>query len=287
MEVWELVVHPREPNIVYTGTDDGVYRSEDRGNSWEKLDSPMDSLHTWTLAIDPVEPDTIFAGTRPSAVFRSQDGGQRWEKLSMELAEECRDVVIPRVSVLKVDPENHRNIWAGIEVDGVRRSLDGGDTWTTIGSGLDDPDIHDIALSGGQPNTIFATTPKEIFASANGGESWLALEVMKQFSHAYIRPIRLKEDNPQVIFVGHGNNRPPTTGSIERSTDGGNTWESLPLPVEPNSYILCIATHPSDPNLVIATSRFGELYRSFDGGDSWQKLRQEFSEVRGLAWTPN
>jgi photosystem II stability/assembly factor-like uncharacterized protein len=127
-DVRALAVHPREPHIVYAGTDSGVYRSEDRGARWERLDAPMNALHTWALAIDPAEPETLFAGTQPSAVFRSQDGGQRWAKLALELAEECPAVVIPRVTALVVDPEDHRTIWAGIEVDGVRRSQDGGET---------------------------------------------------------------------------------------------------------------------------------------------------------------
>ena len=59
------------------------------------------------------------------------------------------------------------------------------------------------------------------------------------------------------------------------------------LPGEPNSYILCFATHPSDPNLVLASSIFGQLFYSEDGGGSWQKVRQEFTEVRSLAWMPS
>ena len=117
-DVRALAVHPRAPHIVYAGTDSGVYRSEDRGTRWERLDAPMNAMHTWALAIDPAEPETLFAGTQPSAVFRSRDGGQRWAKLALELAAECPAVVIPRVTALVVDPEDHRTIWVGIEVDG-------------------------------------------------------------------------------------------------------------------------------------------------------------------------
>jgi photosystem II stability/assembly factor-like uncharacterized protein len=286
-DVRALAVHPRASHIVYAGTDSGVYRSEDRGARWERLDSPMNAMHTWALAIDPAEPETLFAGTQPSAVFRSQDGGQRWAKLALELAEECPAVVIPRVTALVVDPEDHRTIWAGIEVDGVRRSVDGGETWTTIAGGLGDPDIHGIAISGGQPKVVLATTPREIFASTDAGESWQRLEVMQQFPHAYTRAIAVKADNPHVIFVGHGQTASPTRGSVQRSTDGGKTWETLPLPAEPNSYISCLATHPADPDLVLASSLYGQLFCSHDGGDSWQKVRQEFSEVRALAWMPS
>jgi|RhiMetdeSRZDD1v2_1073273.scaffolds.fasta_scaffold108580_3 photosystem II stability/assembly factor-like uncharacterized protein len=286
-DVRALAVHPRDPHIVYAGTDSGVYRSDDRGARWERLDAPMNTMHTWALAIDPAEPETLFAGTQPSAVFRSQDGGQQWDKLALDLADECPAVVIPRVTALAVDPEDHRTVWAGIEVDGVRRSVDGGETWTTIAGGLDDPDIHGIAISGGQPKVVLATTPREVFASTDAGESWQRLEVMQQFPYSYTRAIAVKADDPHVIFVGHGQTASPTIRSVQRSQDGGKTWETLPLPGEPNSYISCLATHSSDPTLVLASTLYGQLFMSTDAGDSGRKVRQEFSEVRSLAWLPS
>src|SRR4029450_11656555 len=85
-DVRARAVPPRAPHRVYAGTDSGVYRSEDRGASWERLDAPMNAMQTWALAIDPVVPDIIFAGTKPPAVFRSRDGGQQWDNLGVELA---------------------------------------------------------------------------------------------------------------------------------------------------------------------------------------------------------
>ena len=46
-------------------------------------------LHVIESDFDPTDPDTIFAGTSPSAVYRSRDGGHQWEKFPLELAEEC------------------------------------------------------------------------------------------------------------------------------------------------------------------------------------------------------
>ena len=105
-----LAVHPREPHVIYAGAESGIYRSEDRGASWERLDSPMNTLPIWALAIDPVDPNIIFAGTRPSALFRSQDGGVTWQKLAVALAEECPNVTIPRVTAIVIDPMDHQQI---------------------------------------------------------------------------------------------------------------------------------------------------------------------------------
>lgn len=285
--VFGLAVHPKDPSVIYAGADDGIYRSSDRGKSFERLDSPMNSLDVWKIAIDPVDPDTIFAGTRPSALFRSRDGGRQWEKLAVDMAEECPNVRIPRVTALVVDPVDHDTIWAGVEVDGVRRSLDGGDTWTYIEGGLNDPDIHDMAVSVAEPRTVLTSTPGEIFASTDAGESWQGLGVRKHFTLPYCRSIALKADDSNVIFVAAGDAPVGGTGNIQRSKDRGRTWEMLSMPVEPNTPMWAFATHPADPDLILACSHYGELFASPDGGDWWVKLRKEFTETRAMAWTPN
>ena len=129
----------------------------------------MNQIPIWTLAIDPVDPDIIFAGTRPGALFRSKDGGLKWEKLSVQIAEWCINVEVPRITALVVDPVNHNNIWAGIEVDGVRYSRDGGDTWDAVTEGITDPDIHDIGIFAGTPKTLLTITPREVFSSTDDG----------------------------------------------------------------------------------------------------------------------
>ena len=175
--VFGVTAHPGDPDVVFAGTDDGVFRSKDKGKSFERMDSPMNSLHVWKIAIDPVDSDIVLAGTCPSALFRSYDGGQQWEKLPVDMAETCPNVRLPRVTALEVDPSDHNIVWAGIEVDGVRRSLDGGDTWTRINGGLNDPDIHGMAVSAGQTKTVLTSTPREIFASTDTGESWQRLGI--------------------------------------------------------------------------------------------------------------
>jgi hypothetical protein len=85
----------------------------------------------WSLTIDPVDPDILFAGTRPAGICRSRDGGRQWEKLAGEVPREC-STGTPFVTSVIVDPDDHRMVWAGEEIDDVFRSLDGGDTWRRL-----------------------------------------------------------------------------------------------------------------------------------------------------------
>jgi photosystem II stability/assembly factor-like uncharacterized protein len=285
-QVRALASDPTSPNVVYAGANNGIYRSEDGGKAWVKLDSPMEGLSIWSIAVDPSDSRNLFVGTSPPFVFRSRDGGKSWQKLPVDMAQVCA-IGSPRVTALLVDPVDPGTVLAGVEIDGVYLSRDGGDTWTHVDAGITNPDIHGMAISLDAQKTVLVSTPREIFASRDDGETFQSLAATTSFPMPYCRWIAVKADAPQVLFAANGDAAIGNTGTIQRSTDGGRTWETRPLPVEPNSPLWNFATHVADPNLILANSIYGELYRSTDGGETWDKLKKEFTEVRALAWVPN
>ena len=192
-----------------------------------------------------------------------------------------------------VDPRDNRTIWAGMEVDGVYKSLDGGDTWVHLPDLGPNPfhgDIHDVALKTGDSTTVYCTSPFGLATSHDEGESWDYHEFPKfpeADSGSYCRGILIKTDDPDVMFVGNGDTIPGFTGAVQRTQDGGKSWERVSLPVAPNSLIYWISSHKERPNIIVAASILGYVYVSEDGGDSWQKLQKEFGEVRSVALLPN
>jgi photosystem II stability/assembly factor-like uncharacterized protein len=281
-----LVAHPTEAQTVFAGGDTGLFVSQNGGAKWERLASQEALPTVWSLAIDPVEPHTLFAGTRPAGVYRSRDGGQRWEKLSVDVAREC-SIGTPFVTGVLVDPDDHHTVWAGVEIDGVFRSMDGGETWAHVEGGLYDPDIHAMAVAATKPKRVFASTARELFSSVDAGQTWQALGVKTKWPLPYARGIAVKTDDPGVIFAGCGETTTGEKGYVLRSTDAGETWEVLKLPVQPNSTVWGLATHPAEANRILAFSLFGEVYVSEDAGDSWGKIAREFGEIRTAAWLPD
>lgn len=292
IQIRALALSPHNPHHIYAGSEAGLYRSEDNGASFELVPSPMDGMQIWSVAVDPRDPGVIYAGTKPPAVFRTLDGGKRWMKPAIPIAEKCL-AGAPKVTNVVFDPRNPRTIWVSVEIDGVYHSGDGGESWSHCPALGDKPlnqDVHGLAVSSGRPAKILATTPDGLWSSADEGESW-SLHGFPRFAErdtiSYCRGVALRPDNPDVIFVANGDFIPGKRGAIQRTVDGGATWEKCRLAVEPNSTMYWFGTNSANPDIVVANSLHGYVYASRDGGASWEKLRREFGEIRALAWLPN
>lgn len=284
-----LLTDPRQPEITYAGTDKGLYRSNDAGETWRVIDSPLNDYAVWALAIDPQAPEIMFAGTgtpTPSRLFRSADGGTHWQPCPVTIADECPNVGIPRITGIAIDPVDHQQVWVGIEVDGVRHSQDGGQTWTAVNGAIPNPDVHNVLVVEGPPKTIFVVVNNEVFTSTDDGESWKAVHVRNAFPWTYPRGISVQPGAPQTVFLTIGDATPGKAGTVMRSRDAGATWQPLTLPVPSNSAMWVVHMQPAAPAVVFAGSRYGYLYRSDDGGDTWTKLWREFSEISSVVWIP-
>lgn len=281
-----LVVHPTEAHTVFAGGDTGLFVSHDAGASWERVGEQGAIPTIWSLAIDPGNPHTLFAGTRPSGVYRSRDGGKSWQRLPVEIAPQC-SIGETFVTNVLVDPDDSNIVWAGVEIDGVFRSMDGGETWSHVETGMYDPDIHSMAIARTEPKRVFVSTNGEMFASINLGESWQPLGIKDKWPLPYARGIAVKPDNPGVLFAGCGQTTTGEAGHVLRTLDYGETWETLQLPERANATIWGLAAHPAEADRLLAFSLFGEVYLSDDAGNSWRKIAREFGEIRTAVWLPN
>ena len=285
---------PGDPHRVLASVDDdGVYQSRDGGRRWEPL-GKIDDRQIWSIEVDPTDTDRVYVGTRPGG-FRSVDGGATFEPLEMGMSDEC-PIGTPRTTNVAVDRGDPRHVWAGVEVDGVYHSSDGGDSWThhpDIGPSVFHGDIHGLAL---KESRVLVTTPFGLAESADAGDSWQWKEFAPfeldtddrpmALPSAYCRGIFVSPTEPDVMLVGCGDYIPGQIGGIQRSTDGGRTWSAVDLPVTPNSTVYWMAMHPDVPGVVAATSILGQVFLSRDHGESWTKLDREFGHIRSVCVLP-
>jgi photosystem II stability/assembly factor-like uncharacterized protein len=283
-----LTVHPRDPQVLYLGSEQGLFTSRDGANSWNRVESPLDGRQIWAVLLLPDDPDVILAGTCPSRLFRSEDAGRTWSEPKVKILQECPRIMHTRVTAIVADPAQPQTVWAGVEIDGLFKSRDAGHTWQPLGAGLSSRDIHALAIvpENGQPKRLLAATNNDLNLSTDDGETWEPLRVQESLPWSYCRALAQPAGDPEVVLLGNGNGPPGSAGVVARSSDGGSTWKAARMPGLANSTLWNFAVHPADPELIYASSVSGELYRSVDRGISWEKLAREFGEIRALAWAP-
>jgi photosystem II stability/assembly factor-like uncharacterized protein len=291
-QVRALAVDPEHPAGLYLGSEHGVFHSDNGADSWKPLPAPLGGLQVWSLSVDARRPGRILVGTCPARIFLSEDGGQTWGEANLRTQQGCPKLYHTRLTCLLVDPQEPESLWAGVEIDGVFHSGDGGRTWHARGEGLSSQDIHALVLvpaGKGQPRRLLAATNNDLNLSQDDGLTWQPAQIGQVMPWSYCRALGQKQGEPDVLFLGNGDAPPGEVGTIGVSRDGGGHWQATTLPTadgRANSTIWSFATHPADAELIYAASVSGQVFCSRDGGQSWIKIRREFGEIRALAWAP-
>lgn len=85
-QVNAIVVDPRDPKIVFAAGPVGVFRSNDSGLNWQASSEGLGTAAIIVLAINPGQPDTLFASTADGTLFRSDDGTQTWHSIDLNVS---------------------------------------------------------------------------------------------------------------------------------------------------------------------------------------------------------
>src|SRR5262249_28674572 len=116
-EVRAIALHPRDPHVIYAGTQHGLLRSPDGGDRWTPLGLPDRGMTVWSFPFRPRDPRVLYGGTAPAAVYRSADGGESWRRLSgVKMPERVKMSFPTRVTRLAADPSRPDELYAGLEV---------------------------------------------------------------------------------------------------------------------------------------------------------------------------
>ena len=303
-----IAVEPGSPDIVYVGTQAGPFRSTDAGESWSQLKLPGKEQLVWSMLLNPKDPRTIYVGTQGTTMYRSADGGASWTELTPPEPKGMVKMGFPcRVIRLAFDPSNARRIYAGIEVGGVLRSCDGGDTWESCSEGLlaftREPrlksrigsdtetegmmDSHALAVSSAEPDTVFLANRMGLFRSDDRGARWREIGIGRFSPLTYARDVKVSQHDPRTLYAALSVAAVSDEGSLYRSRDLGETWQRFDRDVAMQSTLMIIAESPANPQRIYCATRKGQLFGTEDGGKRWSEyqLPDGVEGVYGLAAT--
>ncbi len=291
VSVQALTVHPSRRDVMFAGTQDGVYRSADGGTSWQRTDFPRD-LQVWSVTVHPRDARVVYAGTSPVGVLRSEDGGETWTRLPNAVQPErikmgfgCR---VMRIAVVPGPPDE---LYAGLEVAGAMRSLDGGEHWSDCSADLvalaERPnlkskiqsdseaegmlDAHALAVTDAAPGTVFLAVRMGMFQSDDRGKSWRDMEVGRFSPLTYARDVRVSPHDARTLYACLSPAARSQDGSLYRTTDLGKSWTRVDHDVKARATMMALALDPHDADRVHCVSRCGQVFSTRDGGKSWRE----------------
>jgi photosystem II stability/assembly factor-like uncharacterized protein len=305
-EAYTVFVHPGDPGLVLAGTKDGIYRSTDGGATFRRTNFPDAGVQVWSFLADPADPRRLLAGGSPVSIFRSDDAGASWTRCAEpKLPDRGKAPFAVRVMRLARHPRRPEEIYAALEIGGVMRSTDGGESFTDcsenlIGLSVAEPrlrskivsdteaegmlDGHAICTSAADPDGVILAVRMGLFRSADQGKTWEDLRVDRFSPFTYGRDVKVSPQNPSTLYACLSVAASSKNGALYRSQDIGRTWQRFDK-VQPHGTLMSVSLHHSDPDQVYIAARYGEVFGTQDGGESWQAtpLPQGVQHIYALA----
>jgi len=290
-ETHSVLVHPRDPSLVFAGTADGVYRSTDRGATFKRADFPDRGVQIWSFLSDPSDPKRILAGGSPVSIYRSENEGATWQRLpDPALPARAKMPFACRVMRFARHPTRPEEIFAVLEVSGVMRSTDGGETWSDCSAHLvrlseEEPrlrsklvsdteaegmlDGHAICTSAADPESVIIAIRMGLFRSRDKGVTWEDLRVDRFSPFTYGRDIKVSPQDPRTLYACLSVAASSKDGALYRSRDVGATWQRFDN-VKPHGTLMSVGLHAEDANQIYFGARYGEVFGTQDGGETWR-----------------
>ncbi len=291
-----VAVHPTDCSVVYAGTQDGPYRSNDHGDHWEKVNIADHGLPVWSILFHPRDPNVMYAGYENTEIFRSDDGGERWAQLPVsvrfpEITQRHGANPAKRVLNMSASTSSPDHLYGAVEVGGLIRSLDGGDTWqnTSHGFYLNDDlvDVHGVQCSRLTPGTVFSISRAGLFRSVDEGDHWahMPLDPLNEKGQTYCRQIREVPGDPRSLWIAAGANFQSDIGALFHSDDGGASWMRVNIGFDLDSTLFGLAIDQRNPKNMFCASSNGQVFASNDGGEFWtdHRLPEGASQLYALA----
>ncbi len=281
-----IALDPSGSGLVLAGGDtSGVYRSTDWGTTWQPANTGLTDTSQFKIAsieFSPTVPGRVFAGAGNAGsgggLLESDDGGLSWSVRSTVPQFAGGDT--PNITglppshprstghLLAIDPQG--TIYAATFSGGVKRSSDGGQTWTTLG--LAGQHLRSIALDPGDANIVIVSSYEGgLFRTTDASG-------VGAFSSVADAPTRVEE----LRFIGDDLYAAGANG-LDVSHDAGLTWQALAAPPSAGALWTSIDGHQAcGSTFVVAGSEAGgsdSVISSSDGGASWTPLASDQSAI--------
>ena len=190
-----MSLHPTNPSIIYCGTEMGLWRTEDLGNSWEFINNGIPTTqHSYSVAVDPVNQSILYAGSQ-TGIYKSYDNASSWSLLTTQTGTVLMQKVL-------MDPFNHHTFYAMAPTVGIYKSTDEGTTISLIAPlSVFSGSLKALVVNPVKPGFLYVSSyPGGVFVSHDGGNSWTSINT--GLPNTSTGPLTIDSIQGDTLYVG-------------------------------------------------------------------------------------
>jgi photosystem II stability/assembly factor-like uncharacterized protein len=272
----------------------GIQASLDDGQTWKRRAAGLTQQDIYSLSVAMVDGRArVFAGTEPPHLFVSDDLGLTWaEKPALRRVDTSKwsFPAPPHIAHLKhinFAPDNPSTIFASIEVGGLYRSTDAGESFVQV-PGLYE-DVHRTIISPRDPRRMYVTGGMGLWLSSDAGATWTNIFSRGSEYGGYPDQLVFKPSDPDYMIVSAGQKSPgswrteTSRSRFSRSRDGGVTWELLRNGLQdlmPHSVeAMTLEEAANGVTQIFAGTTGGDILWSTDAGETWSTIIQGLAPI--------
>lgn len=293
-----IAVSPTNSNVVFIGTPGaGIYKTTNGGTTWTPVFDSKPFLYIGAIAIDPNNPNTIYAGTGdpdvPFTVFigdglyKSTDGGNTWTNVGLASTKIINKIVINPLNSNEVYVAALGNPIIADNNRGVYKSTDAGSTWNQVLFINNQTGVTDIEINPTTPSVLYATSytcirnatvnirysnDARVYKTTNGGTNWNILGGGLPNFKVNRYSICMSKQNPNKLYVAVSDSTYQMYG-VYTTTNGGTSFTNMGNNGIASNYggfgwyFSGLEVNPTNDNEVYISGV--ELFKSADGGANW------------------
>ncbi|MCB0807113.1 MAG: hypothetical protein KDC05_15050 [Bacteroidales bacterium] len=290
----DFAVNPENPSEYFVAAASGhIWKTENNGTTFKPVFDNYGAYSMGCLAMDPHNPNVIWAGTGENnhqralgygdGIYKSVDGGKKWKNMGLK---ESR-----QVGMIAIDPRNTNVVYVAAEGSawgpggerGLYKTTDGGENWEKILEISEHTGVNNVLLHPENPDIIFASSEQRrrhvytkigggpesaLYKSIDAGKTFYKLESGIPGVHKGGMGIAISPVDPDVWYVII--EAQLGKGGFFHSTDQGESWEKMSDHSSSGQYYNEIYCDPVNVDKVYSMETVSKY--TLDGGKTWESM---------------
>ena len=285
--ICSIAIAPNDHNTIYAGTsDDGVFKSEDAGETWESFNSGLKILQIATIEVDILN-RIIYLGTFYDGIYKKCSEDNTWLKIS-------DNINITSCLGIDICSNDYSHVFVAA-INGLFETDDMGESWRYIDVGMP---LHDspngVVIDKYYNNIIYLSSGHQItspsldygfFISFDGGENWTCRNdgLPDDYSYNDIDISYINDDTKRIFLI--------SSNGVFYSDNVGENWHLCDRDLPSDAWYTEIVVAVSDQKTIAVGDELNRIFISHNRGESWHQATELTDNPNGkyifeLAFNP-